>query len=60
MSRNGTLILCYHRVAEGVEDPFHLCVHPDNFAAHPRRCRGHGNRRRLPMYWFRRVGREWS
>ena len=34
MSRNGTLILCYHRVAEGVEDPFHLCVHPDNFAAH--------------------------
>jgi peptidoglycan/xylan/chitin deacetylase (PgdA/CDA1 family) len=34
MRRNGTLILCYHRVAEGVEDPFHLCVHPDNFAAH--------------------------
>ena len=30
----GTLILCYHRVAEGVEDPFHLCVRPDNFAAH--------------------------
>jgi peptidoglycan/xylan/chitin deacetylase (PgdA/CDA1 family) len=30
---NGTLILCYHRVAEGVEDPFHLCVHPENFAA---------------------------
>ena len=34
MSRDGTLILCYHRVAEGVEDPFHLCVSPDNFAAH--------------------------
>jgi peptidoglycan/xylan/chitin deacetylase (PgdA/CDA1 family) len=34
MRRNGTLILCYHRVAEGVEDPFHLCVHPGNFAAH--------------------------
>jgi peptidoglycan/xylan/chitin deacetylase (PgdA/CDA1 family) len=34
MRRNGTLILCYHRVAEGVEDPFHLCVRPDNFAAH--------------------------
>jgi peptidoglycan/xylan/chitin deacetylase (PgdA/CDA1 family) len=34
MRRDGTLILCYHRVAEGVEDPFHLCVRPDNFAAH--------------------------
>jgi peptidoglycan/xylan/chitin deacetylase (PgdA/CDA1 family) len=32
--RDGTLILCYHRVAEGVEDPFHLCVRPQNFAAH--------------------------
>ena len=30
----GTLILCYHRVAEGVEDPFHLCTSPANFAAH--------------------------
>ena len=34
MKRYGTLILCYHRVAEGVEDPFYLCVSPDNFAAH--------------------------
>jgi peptidoglycan/xylan/chitin deacetylase (PgdA/CDA1 family) len=34
MRRNGTLILCYHRVAESVEDPFYLCVRPDNFAAH--------------------------
>ena len=34
MRREGTLILCYHRVAESVEDPFHLCVRPDNFAAH--------------------------
>jgi peptidoglycan/xylan/chitin deacetylase (PgdA/CDA1 family) len=34
MRRNGTLILCYHRVAEGVEDPFHLCVRPGNFVAH--------------------------
>jgi peptidoglycan/xylan/chitin deacetylase (PgdA/CDA1 family) len=34
MERNGTLILCYHRVAEGVEDPFHLYVRPGNFAAH--------------------------
>ena len=29
-----TLILCYHRVAEGVEDPFGLCVSPEHFAAH--------------------------
>jgi peptidoglycan/xylan/chitin deacetylase (PgdA/CDA1 family) len=34
MRRDGTLILCYHRVAEGVEDPFYLCVRPGNFAAH--------------------------
>jgi peptidoglycan/xylan/chitin deacetylase (PgdA/CDA1 family) len=34
MKRDGTLILCYHRVAEGVEDPFYLCVSPGNFAAH--------------------------
>jgi len=34
MRHNGTLILCYHRVAEGVEDPYYLCVSPDNFAAH--------------------------
>src|SRR6516225_3215860 len=34
MRRDGTLILCYHRVAEGVEDPFHMCVGPDNFATH--------------------------
>ncbi len=27
------MVLCYHRVAEGVDDPFRLCVHPDNFAA---------------------------
>ena len=34
MRRDGTLIICYHRVAEGVEDPFWLCVRPGNFAAH--------------------------
>jgi peptidoglycan/xylan/chitin deacetylase (PgdA/CDA1 family) len=34
MWRDRTLILCYHRVAEGVEDPFYLCVSPGNFAAH--------------------------
>ena len=34
MKRNGALILCYHRVAESAEDPFFLCVRPDNFAAH--------------------------
>ena len=34
MRRDGTLILCYHRVAESAEDSFFLCVRPDNFAAH--------------------------
>jgi peptidoglycan/xylan/chitin deacetylase (PgdA/CDA1 family) len=34
MRRSGTLILCYHRITEGVEDPFHMCVGPDNFATH--------------------------
>jgi peptidoglycan/xylan/chitin deacetylase (PgdA/CDA1 family) len=34
MRDRGTLILCYHRVAEDVEDSFRLCVRPDNFAAH--------------------------
>jgi peptidoglycan/xylan/chitin deacetylase (PgdA/CDA1 family) len=34
MRRDGTLILCYHRIAEGVDDPFYLCVSPGNFAAH--------------------------
>lgn len=34
MRRDGTLILCYHRIAENVEDPFYLCVSPGNFAAH--------------------------
>jgi peptidoglycan/xylan/chitin deacetylase (PgdA/CDA1 family) len=34
VKRNGTLILCYHRVAQGVADPFRLCVQPENFAAH--------------------------
>jgi len=32
MKRRGSLILCYHRVAEGVDDPFLLCVTPANFA----------------------------
>ncbi len=27
-------ILFYHRIAEGVDDPFALCVTPDRFAAH--------------------------
>ena len=34
VTTSGTVILCYHRVAEGAEDPFGLCVSPDNFAAH--------------------------
>jgi len=32
--RHVTLILCYHRIAEGVENPSFLCVSPGNFAAH--------------------------
>ena len=32
VSRSGSVILCYHRVAEGVDDPFRLCVTPANFA----------------------------
>ena len=34
MTRHETLILCYHRIAEGVEDPFYLCLSPGNFSAH--------------------------
>jgi peptidoglycan/xylan/chitin deacetylase (PgdA/CDA1 family) len=34
VTHDRTLILCYHRVAEGVDDPFGLCVSPKNFAAH--------------------------
>jgi peptidoglycan/xylan/chitin deacetylase (PgdA/CDA1 family) len=34
MGRSGSIIVCYHRVAEGIEDPFQLCVTPANFAAH--------------------------
>jgi peptidoglycan/xylan/chitin deacetylase (PgdA/CDA1 family) len=33
MRRPGTLILCYHRVAEDVLDPFGITVRPGNFAA---------------------------
>lgn len=32
--RDDTLILCYHRIAEGSTDPFGLCVRPDTFATH--------------------------
>lgn len=42
MSRSGSLILCYHRVAEGVDDPFQLCVTPTNFAAHLDEIARHG------------------
>jgi len=33
MKHKDSVILCYHRVAEGVDDPFQLCVTPANFAA---------------------------
>lgn len=34
MSRSGSMILCYHRVAKPDADPFVLCVTPENFASH--------------------------
>jgi len=34
MARPKSLVLCYHRVAEGIDDPFQLCAAPDRFAAH--------------------------
>lgn len=34
VSGDRAVILCYHRVAEGVDDPFRLCVSPANFAKH--------------------------
>ena len=34
IKHSGTLILCYHRVAAAADDPFWLCVRPENFAAH--------------------------
>jgi peptidoglycan/xylan/chitin deacetylase (PgdA/CDA1 family) len=34
MKSGDSRILYYHRVAEGVADPFKLCVTPDRFAAH--------------------------
>lgn len=36
------MILCYHRVAEGVDDPFQLCVTPTNFADHLDEIARHG------------------
>ena len=36
------MILCYHRVAERVDDPFQLCVTPANFAAHLEEIARHG------------------
>ena len=34
MKSGDSRILFYHRIAEGVDDPFKLCVSPDRFAAH--------------------------
>jgi peptidoglycan/xylan/chitin deacetylase (PgdA/CDA1 family) len=42
MARSGSMILCYHRVAEGQADPFQLCVSPANFAAHLDEITRHG------------------
>ena len=42
MARSGSMILCYHRVAEGPHDPFQLCVSPANFAAHLDEIARHG------------------
>jgi peptidoglycan/xylan/chitin deacetylase (PgdA/CDA1 family) len=42
MKHSGSLILCYHRVAEGFDDPFQLCVSPANFAAHLDEIARHG------------------
>ena len=42
MRRSRSLILCYHRVAEGVDDPFQLCVTPARFAAHLDEIARHG------------------
>lgn len=42
MHRPTSLILCYHRVAEGVDDPFQLCVTPARFAAHLDEIARHG------------------
>lgn len=40
--RSGSLILCYHRVGEGHDDPFRLRVTPGNFAAHLDEIARHG------------------
>ena len=40
--RGRTLILCYHRVADGVEDPYALCVSSARFEAQLRRLLKHG------------------
>jgi len=42
MKSGDSLILCYHRIAEGVDDPFKLCVTPARFAAHLDEIAQHG------------------
>jgi len=42
MNHKDSVILCYHRFAEGVHDPCYLCVTPANFAAHLDEIARHG------------------
>lgn len=43
MTRAGTLVLLYHRVAALERDPYELAVHPDRFAQHCEVLRRRGN-----------------
>jgi len=42
MKSGNSRILLYHRIAEGVDDPFKLCVSPARFAAHLEEIGRHG------------------
>ena len=53
-SRSGSTTPCYHRVAEGVDDPVELCVTPAILAAISRKSRARRSRRALPTCAIRR------